>query len=259
MSYAPGMTVTEAALDRGSDTALWRQVADLLAVDIEAGEFPIGERLPSESALTARLGISRVTLRQALRALTDRGLIRSVAGKGWYVGSAADSLGSRPLYEPPGVLQSFSEMARSRGLSPDSVLLHCVVRPATWEESAELAVAPGAPLVSLRRLRRLDGLPVAIDHSLVPAALLPDVDPTEFVTGSLHEGLRRRGFVPGRAEYEVQAISADPDQARLLEVEPGYPLLAAVELMDDVEGRRIEKGQIIYRGDRYRFRAVLLP
>ena len=133
------------ALDRGSDTALWRQVAGVLEQAITAGEFPVGERLPSEAELTARFGVSRVTLRQALRALADRGLIRSVAGKGWFAGPYDDSLANRPLYEPPGVLQSFSEMARTRGLFPDSVLLHCAVRPATWEESTELAVAPGAP------------------------------------------------------------------------------------------------------------------
>lgn len=247
------------ALDRGSDTSLWRQVAGVLEQAIDSGEFPSGERLPSEAELTGRFGVSRVTLRQALRALADRGLIRSVAGKGWFVGADDDSLASRPLYEPPGVLQSFSEMARTRGLFPDSVLLHCAVRPATWEESTELAVAPGAPLLSLRRLRRMDGLPMAIDHSLIPAAFLPDVDPQEFVAGSLHEGLRRRGYVPGRAEYEVQAINADPEQARLLDVEPGAALLSARELLDDTQGRRIEKGHIIYPGDRYRFRAELLP
>jgi GntR family transcriptional regulator len=247
------------ALDRGSDTALWRQVADLLDQAVAAGEFPVGERLPSEAELTSRFGVSRVTLRQALRALADRGLIRSEAGKGWFVGPGRDVLGSRPLYEPPGVLQSFTEMARSRGLEPDSVLLHCAVRPATYEESTELAVAPGAPLLSLRRLRRMDGLPMAIDHSLIPAAFVPDVDPDEFVTGSLHEALRRRGYVPARAQYEVQAINADSEQARLLDVEPGTALLAATELLDDSQGRRIEKGHIIYPGDRYRFRAELLP
>jgi GntR family transcriptional regulator len=246
-------------LDRGSDTALWRQVAGVLKQAISTGEFPSGERLPSEAELTTRFGISRVTLRQALRALADRGLIRSVAGKGWFVGLEPDSLTNRPLYEPPGVLQSFSEMARSRGLFPDSVLLHCAVRPATWDESAELAVAPGAPLLSLRRLRRMDGLPMAIDHSLIPAVYLPDVDPDEFVTGSLHEGLRRRGYSPARAQYEVQAINADSEQARLLDVEPGTALLSATELLDDSHGRRIEKGHIIYPGDRYRFRAELLP
>ena len=100
---------------------------------------------------------------------------------------------------------------------------------------------------------------MAIDHSLIPAAYLPDINPEEFVTGSLHEGLRRRGYVPARAQYEVQAINADSEQARLLEVEPGTALLAATELLDDSQGRRIEKGHIIYSGDRYRFRAELLP
>lgn len=244
-------------LDRGSDTALWRQVAESLAAELDAGGTPVGERLSSESALIARFGVSRVTLRQALTELASRGLIHPLAGKGWFVGSAAEDLARRPLQEPPGVLQSFTEMARSRGLEPDSTMLDCTIRAAEWDEATELAVAPGAPLLSLRRLRRLDGLPVAVDHSLVPAALIPDADPAEFVSGSLFAALRRRGFEPSHADYEVQAVGADAEHARLLEVERGSPLLSAEQVLQDVTGRRIEKGHITYRGDRYRFRAVL--
>lgn len=251
------MTRAHSTLDRSSDTALWRQLAETLAGELDAGRWAVGERLASESALTTRFGVSRVTLRQALTELAARGLIHPRAGKGWYVGSAAEDLAARPLQEPPGVLQSYTEMARSRGLTPDSTLLHCAVRPAEWTEATTLAIAPGAPLLSLRRLRRLDGLPVAVDHSLVPAALLPGIDGSEFITGSLFDAFRRRGIRPTRADYEVHALAADAEHARLLELAPGAPLLSAEQVLQDATGRRIEIGQITYRGDRYRFRAVL--
>lgn len=155
------------------------------------------------------------------------------------------------------MMVSFTEMARSRGLTPDSVVISSSVRQADLDEANRLGVAPGAPLLSLRRIRRLDGLPVAVDHSRVPAALIPNYDSVDFAHGSLFEELRRNGVNPARADYEVQAEAAAADEARWLEVDPGFPLLSARELMLDDLGRRIELGHIRYRGDRYRFRALL--
>ena len=155
------------------------------------------------------------------------------------------------------MLQSFTEMARSRGLTAGAVVLHCVRRPAELDEADDLGIAPGAPVLSLRRLRLLDGIAVAVDHSLVPSALLPDVGADDFRDASLYSALRRHGVSPQRADYEVQAIAADAEGARLLEVEPGAPLLSARQVCLDDRGRRIERGHITYRGDRYRFRAVL--
>jgi GntR family transcriptional regulator len=232
---------------------LWERVSERLAADIAAG-VPHGERLPSEAALTRRFGVSRVTLRMALAHLEQRSIVHPQAGRGWFVGPPA---AERPVSEEPGVLQSFTEMARSRGLQPGAVVLHCVRRPADLEEAEELGVAPGADLLSLRRLRQLDGIPVAVDHSLVPAHLLPDVAGDDFRDASLYAVLQRRGVRPHRADYEVQAIAADADHARLLGVDVGAPLLSARQICLDVAGRRIERGHITYRGDRYRFRAVL--
>ncbi len=235
-------------------TALWEQVTHSLTQELEQGRLRAGDRLPSEAALCARFGVSRVTLRQALAGLEQRGLVHPQAGRGWFVGGARGAL---PLSEEPGALQSFSEMARSRGLTPDARVLHFLRRPADWIEAGKLGVAPGAELLSLRRLRRLDGSAVAVDHSLVPAALLPDSDAGEFTEGSLYTALERNGVRPFRADYEVQAVSADAEHAELLGVEFGAPLLAASQICTDRHGRRIEWGQITYRGDRYRFHAVL--
>jgi Transcriptional regulators len=238
---------------RTSDAALWEQIAETLTHEI-AERLHAGDRLPSEAKLYERFGVSRVTLRQALASLEQSGVVHPQAGRGWFVGPAETH---SPVSEDPGVLQSFTEMARSRGLTPDSVVLHCVRRPADWDEAQELGTAPGAELLSLRRLRRLDGIAVAVDHSLVPAALLPDATPEEFAKGSLYAALQRNSVRPFRADYEVQAIAADSEHAALLGVEIGTPLLSARQICTDVHGRPIERGHITYRGDRYRFRALL--
>lgn len=239
---------------RGAELPLWERVSSELDRDIAAGTPPHGGRLASEAALCRRFGVSRVTLRMALAHLEQRGVVHPEAGRGWFVGAAQDE---RPVSEEPGVLQSFTEMANSRGLRPGAVILHCLRRPAEFDEAEQLGMAPGAEVLSLRRLRQLDGISVAVDHSLVPAYLLPDVDAEDFRDASLYAALQRHGVRPHRADYEVQAIAADVEHAELLGVDPGTPLLSARQICLDDQGRRIERGHITYRGDRYRFRAVL--
>jgi GntR family transcriptional regulator len=239
---------------RGSDSLLWQRVSGELQAEIAAGAPGPGERLPSEAALCRRFGVSRVTLRTALAQLEQRGVVHPQPGRGWFVGAVRDE---RPVSEEPGVLQSFTEMAASRGLRAGAVVLHCVRRPADWDEAENLGIAPGAELLSLRRLRQLDGIPVALDHSLVPASLLPDVGAADFQDASLYAVLRRHGVRPYRSDYEVQAIAADDEHARLLGLQVGAPLLSAWQICVDDQGRRVERGHITYRGDRYRFRAVL--
>jgi len=242
-------------VDRSDPRALWRQVADVLAVDVGERSRP-GSRLESEAALGRRLGVSRVTVRQALSHLAERGVVVPQAGRGWFA-APSEQRSSDALYEPPGLLQSFTEMARSRGIGTDSVVLEQRVRPATLDEAELLAVAPGAPLLSLRRLRRLDGLPVAVDHSLLPAHLLPDAESIDFATASLYTALRAERVRPVQSHYEVQAEAATSEIAGLLGVTAGFPVLAARQVAQDSAGRPIERGHITYRGDRYRFRAVL--
>lgn len=237
-----------------AEQPLWERVSAALQGELSAGSLGHDERLPSEAALTRRYGVSRVTLRQALAHLEERGFVHPEAGRGWFVGGARTA---QPVSEDPGVLQSFTEMASSRGLRAGAVVLHCARRPADWDEAQDLGVAPGASLLSLRRLRQLDGIAVAVDHSLVPAALLPDVSADDFHDGSLYAALQRHGVRPFRADYEVQAIAADAEHCELLGLPVGAPLLAARQLCVDDRGRKIERGHITYRGDRYRFRAVL--
>ncbi|MGN6300188.1 MAG: GntR family transcriptional regulator [Angustibacter sp.] len=239
---------------RGSDSLLWQRVSGQLQAEIAAGNPGPGERLASEAALCRRFGVSRVTLRMALAQLDQLGVVHPEAGRGWFVGPAR---AERPVSEEPGVLQSFTEMAESRGLQPGSVVLHCVRRPAELDEAEDLGIAPGAELLSLRRLRQLDGIPVAVDHSIVPANLLPDVDADAFKDASLYTVLRRHGVRPFRADYEVEAVAADDEHARLLGLPVGSPMLSARQICVDDAGRRVERGHITYRGDRYRFRAVL--
>ena len=119
------------------DIPLYQQVQLAIAEHIAAGRLAPGQQLPSERQLCERFDISRVTARRALAALVDDGLIEASPGKGWFVSDGH-------LSEPPNALQSFTTLARARGLEPTARVLCHEVRDATMDEAESLQVAPGS-------------------------------------------------------------------------------------------------------------------
>jgi GntR family transcriptional regulator len=244
-------------LRRDGARRLWEEAAARIEADLTTGAP--GTRLPSEAEQAERLGVSRVTVRQALLSLQRRGLIASSPGRGWFLSEEepAGPPAPRPLFEPPGRLMGFSEMARSKGSAPDSVVLEQARRPATFEEADALSIMPGDDVLVLRRIRRLNAVPVAVDRSLVPLFLLPDALTADFASGSLQAALQAAGAAPVAAETEVEAVAAEGELVSLLKVPSGFPLLKVRQAFFDAAGRPVERGMIVYRGDRYRFRSRL--
>jgi DNA-binding GntR family transcriptional regulator len=229
----------------------YERVRESLAEEIARGGRPPGSRLPPERALALHFGVSRVTLRRALSEL-ERGGIVGRDGAGWVVS------GPR-IGEPPNELMSFSEMAASRGLTPGGRILASGERQATIDEAEALGLAPGAPLFELERLRTMDGVPILIDRTSLPLAIAPRIGALDLEHTSLYEVLEARfGIRPTRARFTVEAIAADARRARLLGLQTGDPLLRCQQQTDDADGRPIELCEMVYRHDRYRFRATLV-
>jgi GntR family transcriptional regulator len=229
---------------------LYHRVYREIAREIESGGLRPGDRLPSERWLCDELGVSRATVRRAIEELVSDGLVET-RGRGSYVGGDA-------LVEPPNTLMSLSELGRSRGLEATSRVLDAELRPATIDEAEAFGIAPGAELFELRRLRMLDGLPISVDHNRVPLRLIPDAALTDFTTASLYEALDREGHAPARADYELEARAADEQEAELLGLAPGAPVLFATTVAIGEDGRVLDLGRTVYRADRYRFQATLM-
>jgi DNA-binding GntR family transcriptional regulator len=161
--------------------------------------------------------------------------------------------------EPPNELMSFSEMAAARGLTPAARVLGANVRAASLDESDVLGIAPGAAVFELERVRSMDGVPILVDRSLIPHALVAGIERTDFASASLYDTLQERfGLRPTQARFSVEAVAADGRDAEALEVEIGQPLLRCQQVTEDANGRAIESCEMRYRGDRYRFRATLV-
>ena len=202
--------------------------------------------LPGERALAAMTGYSRVTVRRALAGLAAEGLVRARAGSGTYVGERIVRSLSR--------LTGFTEDLRARGLDPRVVFLERVAGMATPEDALGLAVAPGTPVLRLRRLRFGGDRPLALEYTVVPRAILAR---PEAVAESLYEALARIGRRPSRALQRIRAIAADEDSARLLDVAPGAACLEIERRAFLPDGRTVEFTRSIYRGDAYDFAAEL--
>lgn len=229
---------------------LTERVRDEIAGRIARGDLAPGEQLPTERELVATFGVSRVTVRRAIAALTDDGLIYAIQGRGTYVASEL-------LAEPPNALLSFHDMVGNDRVVVGAEPLRMEVRPATINEAERFGIAPGTSMFELERLRTLDELPVAIDWNLLPLSLdeaLPELD---WTVESLYSRLAQAGSAPVVADFVVEARGADVRDAELLGTSVGAPLLVAESEARDGAGGVIVVGVIAYRGDRYRFRSTL--
>jgi DNA-binding GntR family transcriptional regulator len=228
---------------------LWLQAVDHITREIAEGRLAAGSRLPPERELCADLSISRVTLRKALLKLVDDGVLRSSHGRGWYVAVASQK-------EWPNSLESFSETAERMGLVASSRILRAGTGPATIDEAEELSIAPGTPLFHLERVRMLSQVPIALDASRVPAALVPGLDELDFTRASLYDALGRAGLDLLRAESTIEAKPADVHLAEHLGVNLGTPMLVMHQVVVDGADRPIFSSDIRYAGDRYRLRTT---
>jgi GntR family transcriptional regulator len=177
------------------------QLADRLVERIGAGEWPPGSRLPSEHELAAEYGVSRPTVRSAVRRLTASGLLRVRHGAGTFVTAHAGGIRAG-LQE----LRSTSRIIAEQGHSCEIVYRTRERRRATEEEGG-LLESPGRPVVVvLERCFLSDDEVVAFERAVLNADLLPgDVDPAD-VTGSVFEFLEPRGLLPDQAVATVLAV-----------------------------------------------------
>jgi GntR family transcriptional regulator len=208
------------------------QIADRLLEAMARGELATGDRLPPERDLAAQLGVSRMTLRQALGALADRGLLVRAIGRrgGTWV--------ARPRLERDlGTFSGLSEQLRRQGVEAGAVVL----------SAAEVDDA-----VEVVRVRLADGEPFALERSRFPSdrfAALLDLD----LTGSLYDLLADRfDAAPVRAVEWIEPVLAGVTDAAALGMRRGAPLLLVQREAYDEDGVVVESARDLFRGDRIR-------
>lgn len=233
-------------LDGHGAGPLYRQLHRALRMAITDNRLSADEALPPERDMALELGVSRITVRKALDALVDEGLVTRRQGAGTFVAARVEKSFSK--------LSSFSEDMHSRGRVPRSVWLRRSDGAVTPEESMILGLSPGTPVYRFHRIRFADDLPMALEYSTIPASCLPN---NEAVEDSLYEALQREGQRPVRALQRLRAVLFTVTQAELLGLMVGSPGLLIERRGFLRDGRPVEFTQSYYRGDAYDFVAEL--
>jgi len=241
-SAPPGVLGLPLTLDRRSPVPLYHQLAEQLTAAIERGSLAPGSLLGNEVDLAGRLGLSRPTVRQALRSLVDKGLLVRRRGVGTQV---VHSRVRRPLE-----LSSLYDDLETAGQSPTTRVLRNEVGPASAEVAAALSVAEGAGVHHLERLRFTHGLPVAYLTNYVPEGLL-ELDTGRLEATGLYRLLRAAGLTLHSARQSVGATAATAAEAARLGEPEGAALLTMRRTAYDHTGRALEYGAHQYRASCY--------
>ena len=203
-----------------------------------------GMRLPSDAELCREFGVSRMTARHAMQRLADEGLVARHPGRGSFVALP-------PAHRRADRLMSFSQEMRRVGRVPRSEVLERVIRPSNPEEASALGHPAGRPVVVLRRLRYADDVPIALEATILELRCAPAVMTADLSQGSLHEALTRAGHLLRRGGGTIVAAAATAEDARLLGLRVGDPLLVERRVIENRAGEPIEATESRYPADRY--------
>ena len=230
-------------VDRDSAVPLWSQVLEDLRSRLSDGEF--ANEFPTDAKLREHYQVSRQTVREALRRLQTEGLIERGRGRGTFVRQ-------RPIEQQMGTLYSLFRSAEEQGFDQRSVVRFLETRRDA-EAAGMLGCDPGEPLVYLERLRLIDGNPVVLDCSWLPARMASSLLDADFTHTALYKEMELRcGLRPDSGWEQVSPLLPTPEQRELLGLKPRTPAYCIERLA--CQGRmRVEWRHGVIRADRFRF------
>lgn len=228
---------------------LYARLKKLVAEAVAGGELKEGDAIPAERDVAEMLEVSRVTVRRAFSELVAEGVLVQRRGSGTYVNGPA-----RRIEQPLSRLTSFTQDMQLRGLKTDADWLERSTGLPTPEEAMKLSISPSDLVCRFARLRRADGIPMAIERAVIPARIIGDPLAVE---GSLYAALDERGSRPVRALQRLHATALSPEAAKLLDLPDGSPALFIERISYLPDGHIVEFTRSHYRGDSYDFVAEL--
>ena len=229
-------------LDRTAKDPLWAQLRDDIAHRIEDGEFDLD--FPGEHALREQYGVSRQTVRMALRSLRESGVVSASRGQ-------APRLLRPQIEQPLGALYSMFHSVEHAGMTQLSIVLSLDERRDA-HAAAELGLDQEAPLVFLHRIRLADAEPLALDRVWMPADLARPLLDADFRHTALYTQLAERcGVRPTGGSEDIDSVTLLAPQAKSLGTSPGAPAFL-IQRLSSTDTRPVEWRTTIVRADRFR-------
>lgn len=223
----------------------YREIADDLRGRLAAGELVAGRLLPSEAELSRTYAVSRVTVRRALEHLRAGGVVDSRQGFGWFVAAA-------PLPQSLGHLATIEAQLAASGVSPERRVLDFAFVSAPPAVAGELG---GGSVLRVRRLNLADGEPFARVTVWCPEALGADLSRADVERAPFHDLLP---VAFGGAVQTIGAVAAAPDDAEVLAVPAGSPLLRCWRVTSTTDGEPVLVSEHVFPAHRTEF-VVSLP
>lgn len=225
------------------------QLKEILESRIESGEFHVGERFPTDEELCEQYKLSRGTVRRAVNMLVDQGRLRREQGRGTFVTTPHMA----PVYFR---LANFNQDMLERGRQPSTRLLYHRIFPADEKTAAQLHIKMGEEVIEIARLRLADGIPMAFETRCLARRICPQLTEEDLENQSIHSLLIDKYNIPLiRACHTIEARVLSPDEAELLQAEPGSAGFFIERLTYTTGDRPVTWYRIVYRGDEYRFTA----
>lgn len=231
-------------IDKKSPIPVYYQLKNIISKMIDDGEYTEGSMIPSERELGDTLGISRMTVRQALNSLVNEGVLYREKGRGTFV--------AKKKIEQKNVM-SFSEIVAARGMKPSSKVLYFRKEKMDEEIRRILGLEEDQFIYNVRRLRLANNIPVGIEQAFIPEAHCPDLEKFD-LTKSLYRIIRdeyRHSI--SHADNVIEASSPDRVEKELLRITNNVPVLRVAGISYTGSGLKLFYERSSYRSDEYKY------
>ena len=228
---------------------MYRQIADALREKISAGELKPGDALPTESSLQEAFNVSRVTVRQALKLLTEEQIVESIQGSGTYV---KEERVNYDIYQ----LTGFYEKLADRNVDTHSEVSIFEVLKADAKLAEKLNLSHDDKVWHVKRVRVIKQKPVNLEETWMPLAMFPDLTWEVMENSKYHYVEQIKKLVIDRSEQELVPIMPSEEAIAALSLDPAKPILEKVSRGFLKDGRVFEYSRNVFNTDDYKFTLV---
>lgn len=231
--------------ERTMEEPMYIKIHNQIKRDVENHVYKVGDRIPAERQLAVKFGVSRMTLRQAIKTLEEEGILERRLGSGTYVAS-------QKVQEKMSGIMSFTEITQANGQIPSSKLVSYQIGKPSLSEKERLNLNPDSEVLRMERIRFADETPICYEVVTIPYHLVENLSKDDIST-HLYETLNKNGYRIGRVTEHISAAVANENDARLLNAKKGEALITRRQVTELSNGQPFEYTRARYVAERFEF------
>ncbi len=240
-------------VDASNPIPKYLQISAWLREVIQTGRYKVGERLPSEVALSQMCGVNRNTLRQAITELTAAGILRKEKGTGTFVSAPAPSEVKHKLER----ISSFRDMLGQSGIKAKTIVVENGIETADDYVARTLFLGTNKKVIAVRRIRAGNGIPYIFEESFLPADMFEGFLNFD-LTGSMYDIISERfDVVLARSKQTISAVNINKRIAGILGIPVNSAAIFSEYVTFDDKSIPVEILYSYYRGDKYKLEIEL--